>query len=201
MLINIPDKSKFGILINKLIDENKETGKILTYSGIGPRQTPVPLLVKMSYIAKRLEHQLFILYTGGAEGADTAFLAGTQFFKVFLPSRIHGIRTANRQDIIDCTTLDNWVDALKTIDKYHPAPQYLGPFARKLMARNSYCVLGEDLQSPVDFVLTWTPNCALVGGTAQGLRIAMDYNIPIFNLADEETFADVLRVLKLNLFD
>jgi hypothetical protein len=69
------------------------------------------------------------------------------------------------------------------------------------MARNSYCVLGEDLQSPVDFVLTWTPNCALVGGTAQGLRIAMDYNIPIFNLADERVLADVLRVLKLNLFD
>jgi hypothetical protein len=201
MLINIPDKSRFGILINGLIDENKETGRILTYSGVGPRLTPTPILVKMSYIAKRLEHQLFILYTGGADGADTAFLAGTQFFKVFLPSRIHGVRTANRQDVFDCTTLDNWSEALLTIDKYHPAPQCLGPFARKLMARNSYCVLGEDLQSPVDFVLTWTPNCALVGGTAQGLRIAMDYNIPIFNLADERVLADVLRVLKLNLFD
>ena len=201
MLIKILDKSKFGVLVSSLIDENKETGRILTYSGIGSRQTPAPLLVKMSYIAKRLEHQLFILYTGGAEGADTAFLAGTQFFKVFLPSRIYSIRTANRQDIIDCTTLDNWSDALKTVDKYHPAPQYLSPFAKKLMARNSYCILREDLQSPVDFVLTWTPNCALIGGTAQGLRIAIDYNIPIFNLADPETYDDVLRVLKLNLFD
>lgn len=200
MLINIPDKSLFGTLIYSLLDEYTN-GKQLTYCGIGARSTPVSILHKMSYIAKRLEHQYFVLYTGGAEGADTAFLAGTQFYKVFLPNKIHGIRTANRQDVIDCTSLSNWQDAIQTIYKYHPNPSALSPFARNLMARNAYCVLGEDLQSPVDFVLCWTPNAKLTGGTAQGLRIAQDYNIPIFNLADEETFNDILRVLKLNVFD
>ena len=199
-LITIPDNSLFAELIYRLIEENKETGKPLTYGGIGSRDTPIPIIYKMSYIAKRLEHQFFILYTGGAEGADTAFLAGTQFFKIFLPAKIHNFRTANRQDVFDCSNLDNWDKALDTITKYHPNPKALSPFAKNLMSRNAYCVLGEDLQNPVDFVLCWTPNAKLVGGTAQGMRIAIDYNIPIFNLADPQTLADVLRVLKLDLF-
>ena len=138
---------------------------------------------------------------GGAPGADNAFLAGTQFFKVFLTAKIHGIRTANRQDVIDCTSLDNWPQAWKTIEEFHPAPDKLTYFGKKLMARNAYCILGEDLQSPVDFVLTWTPNASIVGGTGQGLRMAVKHNIPIFNLADPQTFSDVLRVLKLDIFD
>ena len=68
------------------------------------------------------------------------------------------------------------------------------------MARNAYCMLGPDLKSPVDFVLCWTPNAKVVGGTGQGLRIALDYNIPIFNLADSVVFNDVLKTLKLDLF-
>ena len=50
------------------------------------------------------------------------------------------------------------------------------------MGRNSYQVLGYHLDSAVDFILCYTKNGKDVGGTSQAIRIARDYNIPIFNI-------------------
>ena len=200
-MINIPDNSEFATLLLGLIEQNNITKRPLTYAGIGSRNAPITVIRRASHIAKRLEHQWFVLYTGGAYGMDTAFMAGTQFYKCFMPSSFHNGRTSNRADLIDCTSLSNWNEALQLVNKYHPNVNALKPFGLKLMARNSYCILGEDLKSPVDFVLCWTPNGEDVGGTAQGIRIARDWNIPVFNLANDDILADVLRVLKLTLFD
>ena len=200
-LINISDKSEFAVLVLGLIEENKLVSKRLTYAGIGSRNAPITIIRRSSQIAKRLEHQWFVLYTGGAYGMDTAFMAGTQFYKCFMPSSYHNGRISNRLDLIDCSSLTNWHEANKFVIKYHPNVPALKPYSKTLMARNSYCILGQDLNSPVDFVLCWTPNGEDVGGTAQGIRIARDWNIPIFNLANDNVLADVLRVLKLNLFD
>lgn len=201
-LVDVQHNCQFNTLLQSLIQQKEEdSNRVLTYAGIGSRKTPNNILAVMSYISKRLEHQLFILYSGGAkEGADAAFLAKVQFYKVFMPARLFNYKTANRTDFIDCSDLSNWDEALQTVDEYHPAPHNLTPFARKLHARNAYCVLGEDLKSPVDFVLCWTPNATITGGTGQGLRIAMHYNIPIFNLADASVLIDVLKTLKLDTF-
>jgi hypothetical protein len=201
-LVNVQHQCPFNTLLQSLIKQKEEdSNRVLTYAGIGARATPNNILISMSAIAKRLEHQLFTIYSGGAaEGADAAFIATIYFYKVFMPSNYFNYKKANRTDFIDCSALPNWNEALQTVYKYHPAPQHLTPFARKLMARNAYCILGEDLQSPVDFVLCWTPNAAITGGTGQGLRIALDYNIPIFNLADSIVLNDVLKTLKLDTF-
>jgi len=196
-LVNIIDKTPFNLLLLDLIHSNEVSGKHITYCGIGSRSTPPYMLTYMRRIAKRLEHQWFVLYTGGAEGADTAFMAGTQYYKVFMPAHIHQQRTSNRQDLIDCTILPNWNEALQTVYKYHPNPYSLNDFGKKLMARNAYCVLGLDLNSPVDFILCWTPDGKEVGGTSQALRIAKDYDIPVFNLAFEDVFKSVISALKL----
>jgi hypothetical protein len=201
-LINVQHECEFNTLLQSLIQQKEEdSNRILTYAGIGARATPNNILIRMSHISKRLEHQWFTLYSGGAkEGADAAFLARIYLYKVFMPAKLFNYKTANAIDFIDCSSLSNWDEALQTVDKYHPAPYNLTPFSRKLMARNAYCILGPDLQSPVDFVLCWTPNAAVIGGTSQGLRIAIDYNIPIFNLADSVVFNDVLKTLKLDTF-
>ena len=52
------------------------------------------------------------------------------------------------------------------------------------MARNSYQVLGYDLNTPSSFIVCYTKNGKLTGGTAQALKIAKDYNIPIFNFGN-----------------
>lgn len=55
------------------------------------------------------------------------------------------------------------------------------------MSRNSYQVLGENLSSPVDFVVCWTENGGLIGGTAQAIRIAYANKIPVFNLYNKDS--------------
>jgi hypothetical protein len=75
--------------------------------------------------------------------------------------------------------------ALDMAALYHPNWKAVlkKPGAADLMARNCYQILSEDLASPVERVFCWTPGGGLVGGTAQALRIAIDYGIPITNLA------------------
>jgi hypothetical protein len=50
------------------------------------------------------------------------------------------------------------------------------------MARNAMQILGEDLQTPTEFVIAWTIDGRDSGGTGQALRMADYYGIPIFNL-------------------
>jgi hypothetical protein len=70
--------------------------------------------------------------------------------------------------------------------KYHPGWSYLSPAAKKLMTRNTFQVLGSDLETPVSFVVCWTIGGKISGGTGQALRIAKDLGIPIFNLFDKD---------------
>ena len=65
--------------------------------------------------------------------------------------------------------------------------------AKKLMARNCHQVLGLDLKTPVDFIVCWTKDGTINGGTGQALRIAEAYNIPVYNLFFEESFKNVLK--------
>ncbi len=51
-------------------------------------------------------------------------------------------------------------------------------------ARNCHQVLGCDLRTPSDFIICWTKNGKGLGGTGQALRIAKEYNIPIFDIGN-----------------
>lgn len=64
----------------------------------------------------------------------------------------------------------------------HPAWDKCNEWARGMHSRNCHQILGYDLKSPVDAVVCWTPKGNVQGGTATAIRIAMKYNIPIFNL-------------------
>src|SRR5690606_12262312 len=46
------------------------------YTGIGSRETPKDILCLMVEVARKLSHLGWILRSGGAEGADTAFEIG-----------------------------------------------------------------------------------------------------------------------------
>lgn len=64
----------------------------------------------------------------------------------------------------------------------HPAWDKCNEWARGMHSRNCHQILGYDLKSPVDAVVCWTPKGNVQGGTATAMRIAMKYNIPVFNL-------------------
>lgn len=76
--------------------------------------------------------------------------------------------------------------AFEIAEKYHPYFQNLSEDIKKLHARNSHQVLGKDLNTPASFIICYTPKGKGTGGTGQALRIAKDYNIPIFDAGKYE---------------
>ena len=171
-----------------------------SYAGIGSRSTPFDIQLVMRDLAQALEND-YILRSGGADGADDAFFEGVTperrktRTQIFLPSKCFRRHEAPLRGCIDATRLPAWPRALETVDKYHPMPTRLAPFARRLMARNAMQVLGPDLDDPVSFVVCWTPGGEVVGGTSQAIRIALDHGIPIRNLGREGDLQAALRFL------
>lgn len=139
------------------------------YAGIGSRETPEPILDYLESLAGVYAKRGWTLRSGGALGADKAFERGCD--------KADGAKEIYRPE--DATPA-----AMKHAAKYHPKWIYLSPYARKLHARNSFIILGPSLNDPVDVVICWTRSGLKLGGTAQGLRIAEDYGIPILNLGD-----------------
>jgi hypothetical protein len=151
------------------------------WTGIGSRETPSSISGLMTDIAKFLCETGYILRSGGAAGADSFFEAGvidSDKKEIYLPWKGFNGNSSLRHRVTD--------EALKLASEFHPAWDKLSYGARKLMARNGYQVLGSDLKTPSEFVVCWTKNGKETGGTAQAMKIAKRWKIPIFNLFHSE---------------
>jgi hypothetical protein len=148
------------------------------YAGIGARATPPDVLQRMQGIGLMLAMSGWKLRSGGAHGADLAFEVGSSSAGV--KPEIFVALNASRNPA--------WFNHAS---KYHPKWDSLSRGAQQLHARNSAIVLGADLQTPVRFIVCWTPGGAVTGGTGQALRIAADYSIPVFNLATDGAELDM----------
>lgn len=151
------------------------------YAGIGSRATPSPILSLFARLARRLENRGYLLRSGGAIGADTAFEMGVLLAdhkEIFLPWKGFNNSTSALHYI--------GAPAITMASEFHPNWNALKPAGRKFMARNCYQVLGLDLKSPVDFIICWTPGGLVYGGTGQALRIAQEYKIPVINFGGED---------------
>jgi hypothetical protein len=137
------------------------------YAGIGARDTPKDVCFLMADLATRLEHT-HTLRSGGAQGADHAFELGS-----------HGNCEIFRAE-------DATESSILHAKSFHPAWEKVTDFAKKLMGRNSQILLGRDLDVPVEFVICWTKDGMIDGGTGQGIRIAKDLGIPVYNLGVED---------------
>jgi hypothetical protein len=145
------------------------------YAGIGSRKTPPEVLRAMTSIARTLDAAGYILRSGAAEGADSAFEAGAdpKRKEIWLPW--HGFN-------MHTSPLLPSPEAFVLAAEVHPAWTRLSRGARALHARNGCQILGADLRTPVDFVVCWTPEGDGSGGTGQALRLAVRNGIPIFDL-------------------
>jgi len=158
----------------------------LFYTGIGSRSTPPHVLQYMTLVAAGAAQRGWVLRSGGAPGADSAFEAGALQAdgakEIYLPWDGFGGRTAASTSYPGYffPGAPLWGEAAKLAQKYHPAWDRVGRGERALHTRNVFQVLGRDLNTPSNFVLCWTDPDR--GGTTQALRIARDYEIPIFNL-------------------
>jgi len=138
------------------------------YAGIGSRETPDDILKTMTSIAKTLEVMGYLLRSGGAIGADTAFE--------------NGIVNEPNKDII--YPYQATPQAIELASRLHPNWAACTGDTPMKHGRNSMIILGRDLMVPVNFVICWTEDAKLKGGTAMGIRIANYHRIPVFNLAD-----------------
>lgn len=148
------------------------------FAGIGSRDIPKDYAKTLYDYAKLFVQFGFILRSGGAPGSDTICEFACDSEKgekeIFLPWK--GFNNNSSLLFEDNPT------ARILAEHYHPAWDRLSDAAKKLHSRNVHQVLGKNLDTPVEFVLCYTPDGKEAGGTAQAMRIAKDYKIPIFNV-------------------
>ena len=146
------------------------------YTGVGSRNTPVEIQHFITQIAFKLKSMDWILRSGAAKGADTAFEMGAGNRKhIFLKE--HATKEAQQ---IAAT--------------YHPKWEACSPVARALHGRNAFQLLGMDLKTASKFVICWTEDgCTThaertirTGGTGTAISIADAYKVPVFNLARQD---------------
>ena len=157
------------------------------YAGIGARTTPPEYQQYMKLAAQQLRENNLILRSGGASGADSAFEEGAgpnnhHFFRrkeIYLPWS--GFNRHSDDGVI-------WPNA-KSVQKaneisrvHHPYWEKLSGTVKSLMARNTFQILGQNLDDPALFVLCWTDGGKGHGGTGQAIRIAKTYKIPVFDM-------------------
>ena len=85
------------------------------YTGVGSRNTPLPVLFTLSAIARKLGENGYVLRSGGAKGADSAFEWGaSKYEKVIFYSE-------------DATEA-----AMGVARKFHPSWNSLSEYAKGL---------------------------------------------------------------------
>lgn len=150
------------------------------YAGIGSRETPFETLNQMRNLAKYLSDQGWVLRSGGANGADTAFEEGCVGAKeIYLPWKGFNNR---RNGIVSAPSHEAKLIALN----HHPRWDRCSNAAQLMHIRNVYQVLGQNLDTPADMVVCWTKDGKASGGTGQAIRIAKTFSVPVYNLFNDE---------------
>lgn len=167
-----------------------------TYTGIGSRSAPLDVLELCTYIATMLDRDGWYLRSGGAPGCDQAFEAGSNNAAIYLPwpKFRTGVFTTMSVWYVPSPSNEARMLAGERISGYH----HMKRGTQALLARNMHQVLGFSLNHPTDFVICWTPDAEIVGGTAHAIRLAKDKGIPVYNLASESDFLDLCAKFEWN---
>jgi hypothetical protein len=180
----------------------------MTYAGIGSRKLSDPKVAKkMKQLAARLESIGFTLRSGAAKGPDSHFEAG--------------VKNAANKEIFPGSKKAGEKE-LKIAEEIHPAwnalvggtqanaikkgkdPKKSVDYVTNLMARNTNQIFGQNLDTPVDFVLAWTEDgvehhddrTRTTGGTGQAISMASLKGIPVINMANANWETKIAEVIK-----
>lgn len=176
------------------------------YAGVGSRETPGDVLEVMTRFARHMESRGYILRSGGANGADTAFENGASdaMREIFLPWPGFNGRSSRFERPSEAAMLmgATFHPRLSTLSPQHPDwQQNRTQTLRKLMGRNVHQVLGQGLDVPVKFLICWTPDAVdgtttlttgKSGGTGQAIRLAAAHQVRVYNLADPAMMSLIL---------
>lgn len=188
----------------------------MIYTLIGSRDTPSSaqkVLIDFSYEAAS---RGYIGRSGAADGADKCLEIGVKnymtdngisgmsrdkYMEIYLPKNGFMNRNKHRAGYYDVSTFDNKEDALAIAENLHPAWDRCSEMAKMLHGRNPYQILGRDLNTPSDFVVLWGKlenmnNPLVKGGTRTGMRLALQYNIPVYNINTLEGLERIINFFK-----
>jgi len=143
------------------------------YAGIGSRKITPEAVSLAKKISSQLDILGYTLRSGGAIGADTAFESMASKKEIFRPSR--NSYGKNLDIAVQLMT--------KIAESFGLNFKNFKEYTQLLIARNAFQILGKDLQTSSSFVVCWTPNAEFVGGTRWALQLAINNNIPIYNIA------------------
>lgn len=150
----------------------------MVYAGVGSRNTPQLWLTVFEEVAELLSKDYgAVLRSGAADGADYHFEKGCNNVygkkEIYLPWK--GFNGSQSDLIVENP------DAFEIARKFTPYWDGISQGAKKLKARNVHQILGNNLHSPADFIVCWTENGAIKGGTGLALQMANYYDITVVN--------------------
>lgn len=155
------------------------------YAGIGSRDTPQEYLRIISLIGRALAKKGWILRSGAANGADKSFEYGCDSAQgnkeIYLPYR--GFERSNSDlhpDKYPFTEAE-----IKISKAFHPRWDRLSEFGTSAMKRNVRQLRGlapYTKNKRSKFIVCWTKDGLIAGGTGQALRLAGAMDIKVFNL-------------------
>ena len=176
-------------LSNRQVVQPPSTVLTRIYAGIGSRKTPLDILKTMTDLGRYLAMKGWMLRSGAAEGADTAFETGADSVQgrkeIWIPWK-------GFQSVWAHGHLPN-EDHVNFARNFHPLWDKLSHGVQKLHSRNAGQIMGE-FGVPVDFVVCWTcDGCESIstrtrdtGGTGTAIAMADSKGIPIFNLKNPD---------------
>lgn len=189
-----------------------------SYALIGSRRAPVEAQQLLREYAVVRARQGMVGFSGGADNSDeqlehaTKQVAIEQGYRlrfrtqrIFLPDvEFNGRRLEAKNGYFYITNEQLVNQATDIAARFHPSFSRLSEFAKKLMIRNSFQVLGHRLVSPVDHVICFTPDGSLgnrtskdTGGTGQALRIAYARGIPVYNIGRDDHYRYIKDLVKI----
>lgn len=174
-----------------------------TYTGIGSRDIAKEEFDLLFSIAEKLAATSWKLRSGGAGGADTAFEVGCAKnegqAEIFIPWARFGTKIENANSKRYIPNEDKFQDARKLLLTEEIIPWFdnMKQGAKKLHARNVYQVLGTD-NTKSDLLVYCADddkNGVPKGGTRTAVLLARLFDIPTYNIRDEEQRKELLKLV------
>lgn len=174
---------------------------MIYYAGIGSRDIDedMDLFHKLVGLGESFAKLGYILRSGGADGADSAFEIGCDLAsgkkEIYLPWRYFN---ENTSDLVLEPTKELEEITRSIYTRYDMSSRAV----QKLHMRNVLQILGQPSIGPKSsFVICWTDRAnSDTGGTRFGIALAEKYHIPVINLYEKnwksQSVEQITRIVK-----
>lgn len=172
------------------------------YTIVGHREIPDDVWELLFRIARINAVNNMVMRSGSADGADMAGEVGALSvggeIEAYIPWK-HFNKVPDDSNHIVATNLPNFKQARELAKDIHPAWENCSKSSKLLHSRNIYQILGQDLMTPSEFVILYAKpeGNGVAGGTNTAYRLAKRFDIPCYNIYNEETFNELHREVSL----